>query len=117
MNQSGVTVSAGAATPVALSMPSGSIRANVSLGRDAACGTDGDGHGPGLVLRERAPRTPTGLYVFDNVPVGSGYTVSTTYGTTVQQSGQSVTKNGHTDVLLRFPPDRSRSPSRTSWAP
>ncbi len=101
-SQSGVTVATGPTTPVALSMPTGSIRAVVMLGSAALSGQTVTVTGPGSYSASGTTDS-TGLYVFDNVPVGSGYTVSTTYGATVQQSGLSVANNGHTDVLLTIP--------------
>ena len=101
-SQSGVSVSASTMTPVVLSLPTGSIRADVTLGGAPLSGQTVTVTGPGAYSTS-GTTDGTGLYVFADVPIGTGYTVSTTDGTTVQLTGQTVSKNGHTDVLLNIP--------------
>ncbi len=100
--KNGVSVSTGATTPVTLSLATGSIRAAVTINGAGLSGQTVTVTGPNS-FSATGSTDSTGLFVFANVPVGTGYTVSTTYGTTVQQTGQSVVANTRTDVLLAVP--------------
>ncbi len=101
-SQTGVSVASGAETDVSLALPTGSIRTAVLIGGQPLAGQTVTVTGPGS-FSASGKTDSTGLYVLTNVPVGTGYTVSTVYGSTVQQTGQSVAKNTRTDVLLSIP--------------
>lgn len=101
-SQTGVSVTASTMTPVAISMATGSIRAAVMI--------NGAGF-PAQTVTVTGPNSfsatgttdSSGLAVFTGIPVGTGYTVSATYGSTIQVTGQTVVKNTRTDVLLTIP--------------
>ena len=101
-SQGSISVAVGATTNVTLAMPTGQIRASVMIGGNGLAGQTVTLTGPNSYSAS-GTTTSSGLYVFAYVPVGTGYTVSTTYGVTVTQTNQAVTKNGHTDVLLTIP--------------
>jgi Carboxypeptidase regulatory-like domain len=101
-NQSNVSVASGATTHVTLAMPTGQIRASVMIGGTGLAGQTVTVTGPNS-YSATGTTDATGLCVFANIPIGAGYTVATTYGTTVQQANQTVLKNGITDVLLTIP--------------
>jgi hypothetical protein len=102
VSQSGVTVTQSVQTNVGLVLPTGSIRVSVSLGGNLMTGQTVTVTGPGS-YSATGTTDSTGLCVFLNVPVGTGYSVSTTYGSTVTSSGLAVTKNNHTNVALTIP--------------
>ena len=99
--KTGVNVAAGL-NHVTLSMPTGQIRASVSIGGNPLAGQTVTLTGPNS-FSATGTTDSTGLHVFSNLPVGTGYTASTTYGSTVQQTGLAVTPNGHTNALLVIP--------------
>jgi Carboxypeptidase regulatory-like domain len=101
-SQTAVSVASGAETDVSLALPTGSIRTSVLIGGQPLAGQTVTVTGPGS-FSASGKTDATGLYVLTNVPVGTGYTVATVYGSTVQQTGQSVAKNTRTDVLLSIP--------------
>jgi hypothetical protein len=97
-SQSAIAVTSGSTTNVSLALPTGSIKATVTLGgsplaSQAVTVTNGSFTASGNT-------DASGNYTFNNLPATTGYTVSTTYGSTTQQTGVTVSASGTTTVPL-----------------
>jgi hypothetical protein len=101
-SQTGVAVAQGSTTNVTLLMPTGAIRVAVQLGGNPLANQTVTVTGPNS-YSATGQTNASGLHVFADIPAGTGYTVSTTYGSTISQSGVAVSNNNHTNVLLTIP--------------
>ncbi|HEY4349273.1 MAG TPA: carboxypeptidase-like regulatory domain-containing protein [Gaiellaceae bacterium] len=102
VTQSPVIVTSTGPTPVALTMPSGSFRAIVTIGATALSGRTVTLTGPHSY--SATATTDSGGYAFfTNVPTGTGYTLTTIYGTSATQLNQTITTGAQTNVPLVIP--------------
>ena len=105
-SQSGVTVTGGATTNVALSLPTGTIRvtvtwAGVAVANCVNCVTVSGG---GLTGSLTGSTDGSGIATFSNLPAASGYTVvATKSGQSTTQTGITVTAGATTNVSIALP--------------
>ena len=96
-----ITVTAGNQTAVTLTIPVGSIKATVTLGGNPLASQTVTLTGPNS-FSTSGTTSAAGIVIFSNVPAGTGYTVATTDGQTVQQTSVTVATGGTTNVSLNI---------------
>jgi Carboxypeptidase regulatory-like domain len=99
--KTGLSVTPGNQTAVTLTIPAGSIKATVNLGGNPLANQTVQLTGPGS-FSTSGTTSAAGIVIFSSVPSGTGYTVATTDGQTVQQSGLTVATGGTTNVSLNI---------------
>ena len=102
VNQTGVNVTSSSTTHVVLALPTGSIRVSVQFAGNGLAGQTVTVTGPNS-YSATGQTDSTGLLVLAAIPAGPGYTVSTSDGSTISQTGVFVTRGVRTDVLLTIP--------------